>query len=95
MELEDYLRFGGTLIFVLGLMGLLAFVLKRSGLAGAVAQLGPAKRLKIIEVLPLDHRRRAVLLKRDDTEHLVILGAAGETVIETGIKAVSDDKPQS
>jgi hypothetical protein len=30
-------------------------------------------------------RRRLVLLRRDDVEHLVILSPTGETVVETGI----------
>jgi flagellar protein FliO/FliZ len=91
MDATQYLKFFAALIFVLGLMGGLALVLKRLGL-GAAAMLPPEKRrLKIIEILPLDARRKAVLLRRDDCEHLVILGAASETVVESGI--VKNEKP--
>ena len=35
----------------------------------------------------LDTRRRLVLVRRDDVEHLILLGAASETVIERNIKS--------
>jgi flagellar protein FliO/FliZ len=78
------------LLFVLSLMGGLAFALKYFGIGGA-ARLIPAdkRRLKIVETLPLDARHRAILLRRDNKEHLVILSPTGETVVETGI-AVTD-----
>ncbi len=86
MELHDYIRFVAALAFVLGLMGGLALILKRLNL-GNIAMTPPDKRrLKIIEILPLDPRRKAVLLARDGVEHLVILGGNGETVVETNIK---------
>jgi flagellar protein FliO/FliZ len=44
-----------------------------------------AKRLSIVEVSPVDAKRRLVLVRRDGVEHLVLLGATNETVIETGI----------
>lgn len=86
MDYTDYLKFLAALLFVLGLMGGLALLLKRIGL-GAASMLPPDKRrLKVIEILPLDARRKAVLLTRDGAEHLVILGPAGETVVETNIQ---------
>lgn len=81
----DLLRLVAALAFVLALMGLLAFLLKRYGAGGG--RLLPVKdrRLKILETLPLDSRRRAVLISRDKKQHLVILGPNGETVVESGI----------
>lgn len=87
MDYYNYFKFFAALIFVLALMGGLAHVLKRLGW-GQAGMISPSKkRLKIIEVLPLDARRKAVLLQRDDTQHLVLLGPSGETVVETNIKA--------
>lgn len=83
----QYLRFGAALVFVLCLMGVTAYVFKRLGLGGTVSTTANRKRLAVSEVMPLDSRRRAVLLKRDDKEHLVILGPSGETVVETDIEA--------
>jgi flagellar protein FliO/FliZ len=86
METTDYIKFFAALIFVLGLMGGLALVLKRIGLGPASMIPADKRRLKVLEILPLDARRKAVLLARDGAEHLVILGPAGETVVETNIQ---------
>lgn len=86
METPDILRFFMALLFVLALMGGLWLFLKRLGLNGPmIVQAQSKRRLKIIEILPLDVRRKAILLRRDDKEHLVILGPTGETVVEIGI----------
>lgn len=84
-SLTDLVRMLLALGFVLALMGGLAYGLKRLGLAGPVNIPGKKTRLRIVESLPLDARRRLVLIQRDTIQHLVILGASGETVIETGI----------
>ncbi|NCC22499.1 MAG: hypothetical protein EOM26_08555 [Alphaproteobacteria bacterium] len=86
-ETIEYLRFAAALLFVLSLMGLLAFFMKKLGLGGVAANVQARKHLKIAEVLPLDSRRRAVLIQRDERQHLVILGPNGETVVETNIEA--------
>lgn len=82
-------KFAAALVFVLALMGGLALVMRRFG-SNMPVTLPSKRRLKVTEVLPLDARRRAVLLRRDNREHLIILGANGETVIETGIESKQD-----
>lgn len=89
----EILRFVAALVFVLALMGLLAFALRRMGLAGPALASGKTRRLRLVEVLPLDSRRRAILLERDQKQHLVILGPAGETVVETHIDPPESDAP--
>jgi flagellar protein FliO/FliZ len=86
MEATDYIKFVLALIFVLGLMGGLALILKRIGLGNVGLMPADKRRLKIIEILPLVARRKALILRRDDKEHLVILGSNGETVVETNIE---------
>jgi flagellar protein FliO/FliZ len=93
-ELPQILRLIAALAFVVALMGGLALLLKKLGLSAPVTPAGKRKRLKLVESLPLDARRRLVLIQRDNKQHLVILGANGETVIETDIEAVHDD-PQT
>lgn len=88
----DLLKMLAALVFVISLMGGLAIVLKRLGLGGPVASGPSQKRLKLVEVTPLDGRRRLVLLQRDDVQHLVILSPTTETVIETGIQP-KDNQP--
>jgi flagellar protein FliO/FliZ len=88
MELETYLRFLLVLVFVLGLIGLFGWLAKRFGLGGRLVPTGNAgreRRLGIVEVQPLDGRRKLVLVKRDGLEHLIILGQSTETVVETRI----------
>ena len=93
MTESPYLSAFLALILVLALMGLLALAMKKLGLNTPVMRASGAKRLKIVESLPLDPRRHLVLLRRDNVEHLVILSANGETVIETGITGHDDAPP--
>ena len=89
MEFSGYLRFLLALVFVLGLIGLATAVMRRMGLGfpvGALKRPGN-RRLSVVETAPLDGRRRLVLVRRDDTEHLIVLGPSSELVIESGIKA--------
>jgi len=88
MDAYGYAKFVLALLFVLGLIGLMAAAARRWGLGLPQAQVrrGQDKRLGLVEVAALDAKRRLVLIKRDDVEHLVILGHDGETVVETGIK---------
>lgn len=85
MELTQLLNAFFALALVLALMGLLALFAKKLGLSQRSGT-SKSKRLTVIEDLPLDHKRKAILLQRDDKEHLVILGPNSETVIETKIK---------
>lgn len=89
-DLPQYLRLFAALIFVLGLMGGLALIMKKLGLSHGASANPAKKRLKLIEALPLDARRRLVLIQRDEQQHLVILGPNSETLVETGIKALDN-----
>jgi flagellar protein FliO/FliZ len=92
MEFADYLRFFLALIFVLSLIGLLAWMGRRLGaFPGIPKRQQGQRRLTTIETVALDGRRRMVLVRRDDVEHLVLLGATTETVVETGIPAPAAD----
>lgn len=85
MEYADYMRFFFALMFVVGLIGGVALLAKRFGLAPGAATGGRAskKRLEIVESLNLDTKRRMVIIRRDDREHLVLLGVDSETIVET------------
>ncbi len=72
-----------ALAFVLGLMGLLYLLLKKLGLAGpnrGILPTNATKRLQIIETLALTPQHRAIILRMDDTDHLVIIGPNGQSV---------------
>ncbi|MDZ7824373.1 MAG: flagellar biosynthetic protein FliO [Ahrensia sp.] len=42
-------------------------------------------RLSVIDAAPIDNRRRIVLVKRDDVEHLILIGGMNDVVIERDI----------
>ncbi len=89
--LPQLLRLAMALLFVLALMGGLAMLLKKLGLAtNSSIKTTEKRRLRIVESLPLDPRRRLVIVKCDDKEHLVILSTNGETVIDSNIDIVDD-----
>jgi len=85
MSLDTYTRFFLALVAVVALMLIFAWLLRRYGLGARYTARG-GRRLQIVEVAPVDAKRRLVLLRRDDTEHLVLLGAQSELLIESGIK---------
>lgn len=90
MDLGEYFRFFLALGFVLLLIAGLAALVRRSGLGGRLAMApaaGAERRLALVEVRPLDAKRKLVLLRRDDREHLVLLGASGDLLIESDIPA--------
>jgi len=87
MDIGEYFRFLLALIFVLALIVVLAKTARRAGFGFPVAatRRNSDKRLSVVEVIPIDGRRRLILIRRDNVEHLVMLGPTTETVIETGI----------
>lgn len=89
MDLAGYLKFLLALVFVLALIGLMAALARRMGFGFPAAALKGrgGRRLGVVEVTPVDARRRLVLVRRDDTEHLILLGQTNELVIEAGIPA--------
>lgn len=90
MEFEDYFRFILALVLVVGLIGLVAWGARRFGLAGRLPALtGKTRRLSVIEATMLDPRHRLVLVRRDDTEHLILLGQSGDLLVERGIPAMA------
>jgi flagellar protein FliO/FliZ len=88
MDLDVYFKFVLALVFVLGLIGALAWAARRFGLGGKLTpNTGRARRLSVVEVMPLDARRKLVLLRRDAAEYLVLLGAGQDLLLESGIAA--------
>jgi flagellar protein FliO/FliZ len=101
MDLDQVLRGILALVFVLGLIGGITLLAKRfgftpratskrtrRGFGGQKATSG--RRLAIVEVLPVDAKRRLVLVRRDDKEHLIMLGADRELLVEAGATAPDD-----
>lgn len=89
MDILEYLRFAAALALIIGLILGVAWAARRFGLAPKVTGAGGG-RLGIVAVQSVDTRRRLVLIRRDDREHLILIGPTRETVIETGIKAPTE-----
>jgi len=83
MDAIEIARYFGALTLVLGLVGLAWVAARRYGLPGIVNPSG-ARRLAVVETLMLDGRHKLYLIRRDGTEHLVVLGPQGAATIETG-----------
>jgi flagellar protein FliO/FliZ len=83
MEMMSLLRAVLALILVLGLIGAAAWAVRRFGPGGLFsARPSKARRLGVIETLAVDARHRLVLVRRDDREHLLLLGPAQSLVVE-------------
>ena len=85
MDVTEYLRFAFALVAVLALIGLAAAAARRFGVPGVVPPQGARPRLQVSASVPLDAKRRAVLLRRDAVEHLIVIGGEQDCVVETGV----------
>lgn len=90
MSIADYSQFVLALLFVLGLIGAAALVARRFGLGQNLRPSSGRRRLTIIESMALDGKRRLLLVRRDDVEHLLLLGPSSELVVERGSAAARD-----
>lgn len=51
----------------------------------------PEPRLAVMEQASIDSRRKLVLIRRDDVEHLIMTGGPVDVVIETGIASATGE----
>lgn len=88
MEMDSYLRMVLALGVVLALITGVAWAARRFGLGGQRLTIGRRRRrLALVEALQIDNRRRLVLVRRDDVEHLVLIGGGSDIIVERGIAA--------
>ena len=98
MEIDsiDYLKFVFALLFVIGLIGAIALLAKKIGMGNR----GPMhysrkKRLSIVETMQLDSKRRVILIRRENKDHLILLGGMTDLVIENDIPVNFDIEENS
>jgi flagellar protein FliO/FliZ len=90
MDLIDAVRAIAALAITLGLLIGIAMLAKRYGLMQGVAPIGNKGRLRIIEQLWLDAgRSRAVILRCDGVDHLIVMSPTGTRAIGT-TQAITD-----
>ena len=87
MEYSDYLRFVAAFGFIIGLILVCAWGARRMGLTPQIGATENNKRLAVIETLNLDAKRKLILIRRDDKEHLLLVGETDMT-IEGGFDAM-------
>jgi flagellar protein FliO/FliZ len=80
-------RFFIAFIVVLALIAAAAWAVRRFGGArlGGGGSRGRQPRLAVIEAANVDARRRLLLIRRDNTEHLLMIGGPTDIVIEPNI----------
>lgn len=93
MIATDYVRFLLALAAVLGMILLLAWAMRRFRLGGLAGSAMTSGRLQVIETLPIDGRQRLLLIRRDDREHLLLVGQERSVVIEAVAPASNADLP--
>ena len=80
-------RFFIAFLVVLALIGLTAWLVRRfaANRLGNTAARGRQPRLAVIDAASVDARRRLVLIRRDNVEHLLMIGGPTDVVIEPNI----------
>lgn len=83
-------------IVVLALIGIAAWLVRRFATTrlGANTQRGRMPRLAVIDAAAVDGRRRLVLVRRDNVEHLLMIGGPTDIVVEPNIVRAAPGRDQ-
>src|SRR3954452_13008337 len=83
-------------IAVLALIGVAAWLVRRfaNNRLGANTQRGRMPRLAVIDAAAVDGRRRLVLVRRDNVEHLLMIGGPTDIVVEPNIVRAASGRDQ-
>ena len=80
------LKFFMVFLVILAVIAAIAWALRRfgSGRLGTTTR-GRQPRLAVIDYATVDSRRRLILVRRDNVEHLLMIGGPGDVVVEPNI----------
>ena len=87
MEFSLPMKFFIAFAIVLILIGTAAYLLRRFG-TGALAvttQRNRQPRLAVVDNTPIDARRKLVIVRRDNVEHLLLIGGPTDVLVEANI----------
>ncbi|MGQ3672680.1 FliO/MopB family protein [Xanthobacter sp. TB0136] len=88
-EPDFWVRLAVSLVVIIALLGLTAFIIRRMGRKSSVPAMPRPRtgraRLSVVDAVPVDQDRRLVLVRRDDTEHLLLTGGVSDVVVELNI----------
>lgn len=86
LELQPPVNFIVAFVVVLALIGAAAWAVRRFGATRLeAAARGRQPRLAVIDSAAVDGRRKLVIVRRDNVEHLLMIGGATDVVVETNI----------
>ncbi|MEH2561183.1 flagellar biosynthetic protein FliO [Bradyrhizobium sp. AZCC 2289] len=90
------LTFLFAFIAVLALIGVAAWLVRRfaTNRLGANPNRGRMPRLAVIDAAAVDGRRRLVLVRRDNVEHLLMIGGPSDIVVEPNIVRATPGRDQ-
>jgi hypothetical protein len=90
------LTFFFAFVAVLALIGVVAWLIRRfaSNRLGTNTQRGRMPRLAVIDAAAVDGRRRLVLVRRDNIEHLLMIGGPTDIVVEPNIVRAMPNRDQ-
>ncbi len=91
-ELSGVGRYVTAFILVMALIALTAWLMRRFGdtrTAKAGGGRGRQQRLAVLDSAVVDARRRLVLIRRDNVEHLILIGGPTDVVVEPNIVRAS------
>jgi len=89
LDLDTLILAVAATLFVIAIGALLVWAFRTffGGRLSAHGFLRPRdRRLGVVETAWVDQRRKLVLIRRDDVEHLIIIGGPVDMVVETGIR---------
>lgn len=92
-ELNEIIYYVVAFVFVIALILIGARLLRgassKSNAKGGGGSFlrGRERRLGVVEAASVDGRRKLILLRRDDVEHLIMTGGPVDVVVETGIES--------
>ena len=80
------LQFLITAAIVIALLALAYWLVRRYSLGGTGRHnRSKVPRLTIVDAMPVDGRRRLLLVRRDNVEHLILIGGPSDVVVEQSI----------
>ena len=86
--LDTTAKFAIAFLLVLALIGITALIFKRFG-GGRMPSSGGGRgrqpRLAVLDSAVVDAKRKLVLIRRDNSEHLLLIGGPSDVVVETNI----------
>src|SRR6266540_5421614 len=87
LDVSMPVRVLGAIIILVALLGAFFWVVRWFGAErlGTATARGRQPRLAVIDAAAVDGRRRLVLIRRDNVEHLLMIGGPSDLVIEPNI----------